>query len=304
MGKKIVENTDSKPESKTIKGSRLVEWMWSLLQQQFLFQFAILTLVIVCIYPAYKSIRVLESTIEELEVDNRLLRIEINKIVSEERNVKTTIQNVVNEAKNNQTQIENAMEYLTTVNEVLKTEINMVRSKVHDAETEVHTLKDDVKNFQLKVDNLQTKSSKTAIAIKEMYKNFTIVEAELDKHKSSIQHLLNTTQTLNESKVDINTLQVVIKKKLAELSCQSGYEIGAHDYPTRSFPYDVTIKFDPPFQKKPAFAYGITLLDALKHLAVNAQLISLTEQSFSLRIISWGRGELYGARISWIACPK
>lgn len=303
MGKKI-ENTDSKPEAKNLKGSKFIEWMRSLLQQQFLFQFAIITLVMVCIYPEYRSIRVLESTVEELKADNRLLRAELSKIVSEVRDVKTTIQNLEEEVKNNQSKTDSAEEYLTTVNEILKTEISMVRSKVHDAETELYTVKEDVKNFQHNVDKLEKKSTKTEIGIKEMLKNFTLAETELDKHKSSIQHLLNITQTLNESQVNINTLQVVINKRLAELSCQSGYEIGAHDYPTRSFPYDVTIKFDPPFQKKPAFAYGITLLDALKHMAVNAQLISLTEQSFSLRIISWGRAELYGAKISWIACPK
>ena len=116
------------------------------------------TLVMVCIYPAYRSIRVLESTVEELKADNRLLRAELSKIVSEVRDVKTTIQNPEEEVKNNQSKTESAEEYLTTVNEILKTEISMVRSKVHDAETELHTVKEDVKDFQHKVDKLKNKN--------------------------------------------------------------------------------------------------------------------------------------------------
>lgn len=304
MGKKIAEDTDAKPESKSSKEGQFMEWIRPLLQQHFFFQFAVVTLLMVCIYSAYKNIGVLENTIAELQTDNRLLRNEIIKIVSEVRDVKTTLHNVEKKVKNNQSKVESAIEHLTTVYELQKTEIGMIRSEVHDTETELHTVEEDLNSIQHKIDNLHIKSTKTEIAIKEMFKNFTVAETELDKHNSSIQHLLNSTRALNESLITINTLQVAIHNKLTELSCQSGYEIGAHDYPKRSFPYDVTIKFDPPFQKKPAFAYGITLLDALKHMAVNAQLISLTERSFSLRIITWGRAELYGARISWIACPK
>ena len=94
--------------------------------------------------------------------------------------------------------------------------------------------------------------------------------------------------------------------------CQSGdaLELGSHNYPARSLPLERTIRFDPPFRKVPAVSYANTLLHSVattfgNSLNVNLQLISLTPESFTIKLLKAGRAHaVYGARISWMACPK
>lgn len=202
--------------------------------------------------------------------------------------------------------MEHTIEELKLYNKQLNTRISRLESDMHQTMTALTSLEEDVKNNQNKLQTLRVDVAKLETSAKEFFKNFTVAESNLDEQITSIQYLFNKTDDLNEKLVNINSIQSDLAAKTAELmgrgNCQSGRDIGAHAYPHRSFPYDVTIKFDPPFKAKPALSYGLTLIDTLKHTAVNVVLTSLTEQSFSLNFQGWGGGQLYGARISWIAC--
>lgn len=153
----------------------------------------------------------------------------------------------------------------------------------------------------------------------EQYKLFKIqqvekdrtdkLESELQKHKELIASLTTALGTTNEelsgiqaslgNKVDTLTSQMEGREK-----CQSGNGVGVHTYPSHSFPYTVTVRFDPPFRRTPAFVYGTVLLDATTHTRYNAALQQLTKELFTLRMVTWAQYYLWGARISWMACPK
>ena len=85
MEKKIDGETECKPESSISKGRTFRKWFRSLLQHQFLFQLAIFTLIISCIYPVYKSVRTMEKTIADLQTGSQLLGITVSKMESEIR---------------------------------------------------------------------------------------------------------------------------------------------------------------------------------------------------------------------------
>ena len=189
---------------------------------------------------------------------------------------------------------------------LLKSEISKVKPEIHDVKSKVYSIEKGLKTSQRQFESLEIKSTYTDTITKELFKNFTRTENELNKHKSSIQHLLILTQTLKEElELNRNTLQVGLQTRPAQSACQSGHHIGRSDSHARIiFPFHVIIMFEPPFKSKPAFSYGLTYLHSMKHLSVNVELISLTEESFKLKFVSWGGEELYGARVSWIACPK
>ena len=99
----------------------------------------------------------------------------------------------------------------------------------------------------------------------------------------------------------INSLSAKID---GQEKCQSGLGVGVHTYPQHSFPYSVTVRFDPPFGEVPAFAYGTTLLDSTKFTHYYTTIDTLTNEMFTLSINTWGGYNLWGARISWMACPR
>ena len=144
--------------------------------------------------------------------------------------------------------------------------------------------------------------------VEEFDNTFTAADIQSQKHslqqlQYSIEHIKANLLTVKEE-VDKRTAAIYDRIDNAE-GCQSGTEIGEHTYPAQSFPLERTVKFDRPFQKVPAFSFGTTLLDSTSHLSVHVQLRSLTPESFTIYINTWGGiYALYGARISWMACPK
>lgn len=152
-------------------------------------------------------------------------------------------------------------------------------------------------------------NDKMDLFMKDFYKNYTVTYTLTDKLNSSTKFLLDFTNALNETllkikdELDGQITSINDRFEKTEI-CQSGYEVGAHQWPAQSFPLEHTVEFDPPFKKVPVLSYGLTLLDSTSHLSVELHLLSLTKESFKIRFNTWGEYALYGARFSWIACPK
>ena len=86
---------------------------------------------------------------------------------------------------------------------------------------------------------------------------------------------------------------------------QSG-EVGEHSYPTVKFPVVTQVNFNPPFAEKPALTYGLFLLDSNKNqnVRVRTKVDNLSTTGFKLTIQTFADTVMWGARISWMACPK
>ena len=134
---------------------------------------------------------------------------------------------------------------------------------------------------------------------------------ELDFQNQN-QLLVSLNEELKSTKAELSVAKTNINGKLLTLTtqqddqekCQSGNGVGVHTYPSRSFPYTVTVKFNPPFKKTPAFVYGTVVLDATSETRYNAQLQKLTNEYFTISMTTWATYYLWGARVSWMACPK
>ena len=148
--------------------------------------------------------------------------------------------------------------------------------------------------------------------VKEFDNNFTVTYTLTDKLNTSVQFLHNFTDKIDEALV---TIKDELDKRTTSINgrfektegCQSGYEVGEliSSKPALVFPMERTVKFDPPFQKVPAFSYGTTLLRSNAHLNMHLELISLTTESFKIKFHNKGRKyALLGAGVSWMACPK
>lgn len=155
--------------------------------------------------------------------------------------------------------------------------------------------------------------------LKEIEQRLVKVEAAFTKTNDAIGRFDNTQTELQMLKDIVETLKMSVlenqehfNEKISDLTtnierqekCQSGLGVGAHTHPQHSFPYTVTVKFDPPFKNVPSFVYGTTMLDASKVTHYNTILRELTAESFTLHIHTWTDYYLWGARVSWMACPK
>lgn len=164
----------------------------------------------------------------------------------------------------------------------------------------------------------------------EMEQRFGIVETRLSQAKSEMERLdkleselkmcrglvdslkIETKETKENCDNESAQVRALLEQKMLSMStkidrqetCQSGLNVGVHAYPQHSFPYTVTVKFNPPFKNAPAFVYGTTLLDTISSIHYNARLTEVTNELFTLSMITWSSYSLYGARISWMACPK
>ena len=206
--------------------------------------------------------------------------------------------------------------------EISKLETSIVNMK--DMETEMEDLKreltlvtEDSRNNNKILGSTEHDLNKIRMFVKEIYMNLTVTNTLTDTHNSSIQHMYNFTGTINETLVNVqkqlNENIISVTKHLEQMeSCQSGgnVELGSLNYPTREFPFELTIPFNPPFRKVPSLLYSNTLLDPVatsygNSLDIHVKLVSLTPESFTIKLIKPGKTHaIYGARINWIACPK
>ena len=181
----------------------------------------------------------------------------------------------------------------------------------------ITTMEKTIQEIQAKQEKTEMKLNKTVerlnevnIFVEEFNNAFSNGNALSDKHSSTIQLLRTSIDIINgklvEIKDELKERTTSINKRLETAEgCQSGTEVGEHTYPAQAFPLERTVTFNPPFKKVPAFSYGTTLLDSTSHLSVHLQLLSLTTESFKIKFHTWGkRYALYGARVSWMACPK
>ncbi|XP_071128552.1 uncharacterized protein [Mytilus edulis] len=87
--------------------------------------------------------------------------------------------------------------------------------------------------------------------------------------------------------------------------CQSGV-FGEHAYPEIKFPASGYITFNPPFTAVPALVYGLYLYDTSKgsNSRLFTDVTNLSKSGFNMKIRAWADTKMWGARISWMACPK
>ena len=250
-------------------------------QQHYLIQVATIILFIGCLYPVYNDITTMKRRFQELELKQEKSENKINYLEMEISKFKD----------------------LEIVIIELKRELSSVTKETQTNRKQLDTAKSGL--------------NKTNTFVKEFYKNFTVTNTLTEEHNSSIQYLFNFIDALNETLVKVNDEQdertISITQWFEKIEgCQSGdaLELGSHNYPARSLPLERTIRFHPPFRKVPAVSYANTLLDSVastsgNSLNVHLQLISLTPKSFTLKLLKAGRAHaVYGARISWMACPK
>ena len=188
--------------------------------------------------------------------------------------------------------------------------INTLEKDNNELKAKLKSVTEVSKNNRKLLDTTVGDLDKMNLFVKEFYKNYIFTYTLTDKHSSSIQFLHNFTAATNETlmkviyELDERTTSINERFERTE-RCQSGTEVGEHTYPAQAFPLERTVKFDPPFKKVPAFSYGTMLLDSTSHLSVKLHLLSLTTESFKIKINTWGKKyALYGAKFSWMACPK
>ncbi|XP_071133208.1 uncharacterized protein [Mytilus edulis] len=104
---------------------------------------------------------------------------------------------------------------------------------------------------------------------------------------------------------DNKALKVEIAQiKASRRGCQSGV-FGEHAYPERKFPVSRYITFNPPFTAVPALVYGLYLYDTSKdsNSRLVTEVTNLSKSGFNMKIKTSGDTKMWGARISWMACP-
>lgn len=79
-----------------------------------------------------------------------------------------------------------------------------------------------------------------------------------------------------------------------------------HTNPRPSWPYTQSVTFQTPFEEKPNVTYGLYLLDTgyTKNTRVSTNITNVTKTGFQVKLNTWADTELYGARISWMACGQ
>lgn len=155
------------------------------------------------------------------------------------------------------------------------------------------------------IDELREENKKLKSRLLELEYKHT----EADNRYGDVEDRVNDfVPSLNVLKQAQEQIQATVTTLSTEISvqegCQSGRGAGVHTSPKHSFPYSATVKFNPPFKHDPAFVYGFYLLDATNAIRVKADLLQVSRTSFTINFISWFDKNLWGARISWMACPK
>eukprot|EP00105_Crassostrea_gigas_P033752 XP_019917900.1 PREDICTED: uncharacterized protein LOC105346508 [Crassostrea gigas] len=90
-----------------------------------------------------------------------------------------------------------------------------------------------------------------------------------------------------------------------DLRCESGV-VGIHTIPIPNWPYTQSVTFQTPFEAKPTVTYGLYLLDTgyTRNTRVIAEVTDVTKTGLQVKLNTWADTELYGARVSWMACGQ
>ncbi|XP_063447689.1 uncharacterized protein LOC134727241 [Mytilus trossulus] len=124
-----------------------------------------------------------------------------------------------------------------------------------------------------------------------------------DHLKATMTGSIDASQLNRELKQYIN--EQINQASRTRQGCQSGV-FGEHAYPEIKFPASGYITFNPPFTAVPALVYGLYLYDSSKN--TNSRLVTnvtnLSKSGFNLKISTFAGTKMWGARISWMACPK
>ncbi|WAR12779.1 hypothetical protein MAR_026959 [Mya arenaria] len=116
--------------------------------------------------------------------------------------------------------------------------------------------------------------------------------------------LVNVNAALEQRMASLKETVSGINTSLEE-KCQSG-EFGPHHNPRPSYPVTLTINFQPAFKSKPAIVYGLKVLDSAHNtnVRVSGSITEMTNAYFKFKISEWADTVMYGAKFSWMACPK
>ncbi|WAR12788.1 hypothetical protein MAR_026968 [Mya arenaria] len=189
-----------------------------------------------------------------------------------------------------------------TLNETQVNLLSEVFKVGRDVEHDMKKLNDALVRMHPRLEWLDTSFSSLNVTQRQTVNRVILLDKEVNFLKSSLvnvntaleQQLTNLIETVSE-------MNTSLKEK-----CQSG-EFGPHLFnPAPSYPVTLTINFLPAFKSKPAIVYGLKVLDSAHNtnVRVSGTIAEMTNAYFKFTISTWASTVMYGAKFSWMACPK
>uniref|UniRef100_A0A8W8L1W6 H-type lectin domain-containing protein n=1 Tax=Magallana gigas TaxID=29159 RepID=A0A8W8L1W6_MAGGI len=111
---------------------------------------------------------------------------------------------------------------------------------------------------------------------------------------------------LNAKTKEIERDLAVQRNQIKTLQNRESGVVGIHTNPRPSWPYTQSVTFQTPFESKPTVTYGLYLLDTgyTRNTRVTTEVTDVTKTGLQVKLNTWADTELYGARISWMACGQ
>ncbi|WAR12792.1 hypothetical protein MAR_026972, partial [Mya arenaria] len=189
----------------------------------------------------------------------------------------SVINSIQKEFQNEKAQTKNVLDQM-------KTDVALIRS---DLNTVMATVKNDIK-----------KVNDTLARAESIHASYNSLSAA-QRHTDDTMSLLE--KGVQSLKLSVSGINASLEEK-----CQSG-EFGPNNFrPRPTFPWLITIHFQPAFRRTPAIVYGLRFLDVSNeaNVRVRGEIMELTNTYFKFKIDEWDNTVLYGAKFSWMACPK
>ncbi|WAR12833.1 hypothetical protein MAR_027013 [Mya arenaria] len=166
-----------------------------------------------------------------------------------------------------------------------------------DVEYDIKTVNDTLARIHSMAEWLDTSFTSLNGTQQQTNETVSLLNNDVNLLKSS---LMNTSQQeeMTNLRETVSEIQTSLEEK-----CQSG-EIGPLVRPL--YPVTLTINFRPAFNSKPAIVYGLKVLDSAHNtnVRVDGHITEMTSAFFKFKIRSWADTVMYGAKFSWMACPK
>ncbi|WAR12791.1 hypothetical protein MAR_026999 [Mya arenaria] len=170
--------------------------------------------------------------------------------------------------------------------DTINLELALLRNEQVQTKQELIEAKTEIRRIQ------ENQTDRYVILLRE---DVTLLKSKLVNVNAALEQRMTS---LKETVSGINTS--------LEEKCQSG-EFGPHHInPRPSYPVTLTINFQPAFKSKPAIVYGLKVLDSAHNanVRVSGSITEMTNAYFKFTISEWANTVMYGAKFSWMACPK
>ncbi|CAC5399891.1 unnamed protein product [Mytilus coruscus] len=172
---------------------------------------------------------------------------------------------------------------LVTQSETQGTNTAANQNNIKHIRTEVNQVKSKTKAIQSTGNNNKGKISRLRSKLTGLEQSVKARQKIVDGKITSFQRQVNTAMDKGQSGT-----------------------FGAHAYPQVKFPASRDIKFNPQFDATPSLVYGLYLYDTWKDTnpRLSTYIRGLTRNGFNLVITTFSNTVMWGAHISWMACPK